>query len=442
MFSSLRGRLLAWYGSLVAVVIVVFGLMVGYLAWRSRVADVDAQLRVRAELLGYALEPAAAGTFDLRLPAVLQSEDELYHAVWADSGALIDRSNPEVELPSSLEPGTSTRDGRREHVRRGASGGTILVGRSLAPAYAEVRSLLWMMSGVGAVALGVSLIGGWLLVGRALTPIDRIGRTARAMVAGDLSARIPVDRVETELGSLATALNDAFQRLHEALERQRRFTADASHELRTPLATISTEVHWALSHEREASEYRRSLQTCRRAATRMQGVVERLLALARAEAPVAPLRLNPVRVDELVRQVAKDLEPLSTARRINVAIDAAPATIMGDADVLFDAVTQVVANAIQYNVDAGAVRIEVREAGGEVRVAVADTGVGIAAEDLPRVFEPFFRADPARQRQAGGAGLGLAVTRAIVVRHGGDITCESALGQGTTFTFRLRAASG
>jgi signal transduction histidine kinase len=114
---------------------------------------------------------------------------------------------------------------------------------------------------------------------------------------------------------------------------------------------------------------------------------------------------------------------------------------MGDADVLFDAVTQVVANAIQYNVDAGAVRIEVREAGGEVHLAVADTGVGIAAEDLPTVFEPFFRADPARQRQAGGAGLGLAVTRAIVVRHGGEITCESVLGQGTTVSFCLRAAN-
>jgi signal transduction histidine kinase len=298
-----------------------------------------------------------------------------------------------------------------------------------------------MMAGVGVAALGVSLLGGWLLVGRALTPIDRIGRTARAMVAGDLSARIPVDRVETELGSLATALNDAFQRLHEALERQRRFTADASHELRTPLATISTEVQWALSHEREASEYRRSLQTCRRAAARMQGVAERLLALARAEAPGAPLRLNPVRIDELVRRVARDLEPLSAARRINVTIDAAPATITGDADVLHDAVTQVVANAIQYNVDDGAVRIDVREAGGEVCVAVADTGVGIAAEDLPMVFEPFFRADPARQRQAGGAGLGLAVARAIVVRHGGEIRCESALGQGTAVTFRLRAAN-
>jgi signal transduction histidine kinase len=441
MFSSLRGRLLVWYGTLVAVVIAVFGLLVGYAAWRSVVADVDAQLGARADLLVYALEPAGEGTFDLRLPeAVLRPGDPLQHGIWTGAGALIDRSDPDVEAPADASTGVRTRNGRREMTVQGPSGAVVAVSRSLAPMYAEIRSLATTMAAVGAAALAVSLIGGWFLVGRALAPIDRIGRTARAMVAGDLTARIPVDRVETELESLAAALNEAFQRLQEALERQRRFTADASHELRTPLSTLTTEAHWALARPRSAEEYQRSIETGRRAALRMQGVVERLLALARADTAAVEGPREPVALDHLVADVARDLQSLSAARGLDVAIDAAPAVVSADPAALTDAVTQVVVNAIQYSAEGGRIRLAVRPEAGDVTVTVADEGIGIPADALPRVFEPFFRADPARRRDAGGAGLGLAVARAIVLRHGGRIDCQSELGIGTTVTIRLPPA--
>jgi signal transduction histidine kinase len=260
------------------------------------------------------------------------------------------------------------------------------------------------------------------------------------MVDGDFAARIPIDQVESELGQLARALNDAFDRLHASFERQRRFTADASHELRTPLATISAEVQWALGRERDGAAYRGALETCARAAARMLTIVERLLTLARAEAEQGSSSVRiaaDVHVESVVRAAIAELEPLARARHVTIRLESVPTIVRGDEHAWFDAITNVIANAIQYNVDGGSVLVRVRRPDGHVEVVVTDTGPGIASEDLPRVFEPFFRADRARSRDRGGAGLGLAVTRATVRAHGGDVTCESAPGTGTTITIRV-----
>jgi signal transduction histidine kinase len=174
----------------------------------------------------------------------------------------------------------------------------------------------------------------------------------------------------------------------------------------------------------------------------MQRVVERLLALARAEALPDPSCVEPIRLDELARVVVQDLRSLGEARRLDVIVDACPVSCLGDRDRLRDAVTNVVANAIQYNVDAGRIRIDVRDTSDHAEIVVTDTGIGISTEHLPHVFEPFFRADPARARAAGGSGLGLSATRATVRRHGGDVICASEPGRGTTVTIRLPRMSG
>jgi heavy metal sensor kinase len=440
MFESLRARLLVWYTAILAVVIAVFGAAVCYLAWRARVADVDGVLWARAHALAAALHPAAAGTFDLVLPAETtngRTPSPLDHVLWNAAGHPIDRSNPELEVPMPATPGARTRAGRREVALAAESGVTVLVGRDLADVRAEVWALAGTIAPVGAAALALSLAGGWWLAGRALSPIDRISRTAREMVGGNFAARIPIDRVETELGHLARALNEAFDRLHASLERQQRFTADASHELRTPLATASTEIQWALAKERPPADYRAALEVCARQASRMQAVVERLLALARADAGASQDRVVQVPLDAVVRSVVDDLAPLALAKRVSVDVDVAPVTVTGDPDRLTEAVTNVVANAIQYNRADGRVNVVLGRRSGGAELTVSDTGMGIAAEDLPRVFDPFFRADPARSRDAGGAGLGLAVTRTIVERHGGSITCRSTPDVGTTVTIEL-----
>ena len=442
MRESLRGRLLFWYSIIVAMIVIAFGAGVSYLAWRARLADIDAALRDRASALAAALHPAGANSFDLVLPPTTAADepDSLYHVLWDASGEPIDRSDPDLTVPRPVETGTATRDGRRELALITDSGATVLVGRDLTRARAELWPLAGAIAAAGAAAVALSLVGGWWLVGRAMHPIARISGTAQAMVDGDFAARVPVDDVETEFGQLARALNEAFDRLHASLLRQRRFTADASHELRTPLATISTEMQWALSRERSPAELRTSLEATARAAGRMQGVVVRLLGLAREESGEPLDAAVSVDLDALVRGAAADLTPLAAQRRLEVAIETQPVSVVGDPERLREAVTHLVTNAIRYNVDAGRVQIRLRRAGERAEIAVSDTGAGIAAADLPRVFEPFFRSDAARSRDAGGAGLGLAVTRAIVRRHGGDVTCASELGRGTTMTVTLPAA--
>jgi signal transduction histidine kinase len=436
---SLRGRLLWWYSVIVAMIVIAFGAGVSYLAWRARLADIDAALRDRAAALAAALRPAGANSFDLALPPTAAGDDpdSLYHVLWDAVGDPIDRSDPDLDVTRPLESGTVTRNGRRELALVTDSGATVLVGRDLARARAELWPLAVAIAAAGAAAVALSLVGGWWLVGRAMSPIARISRTAQAMVDGDFGARVPVDDVETEFGHLARALNEAFDRLHASLLRQRRFTADASHELRTPLATISTEMQWALARERSSDQLRASLEGTARAARRMEGVVERLLALAREESGGPLDAAVAVDLDALVREVAADLMPLAAERRLNVAIDSQAVSIVGDPDRLREAVTHLITNAIRYNAVAGHVRIRLRRCGDRAEIAVSDTGAGIAAADLPRVFEPFFRTDAARSRDAGGAGLGLAVTRAIIRRHGGEVTCESEPDRGTTMTVSM-----
>ena len=424
---------------MLAIVMVATGAMACYLTWRTRLADIDRDLNAYAEALAAAIVPAEAGTFDLVLPPPARDARAPAHVIWTPGGEILDRSTAGSEPPDRPAPGTRTRNASREVTVRSAAGATILVTQSLDLVYADIWALASRFALLAGTALAASLAVGWWIIGRALAPIDRISVTARRMAEGDFAARIAVERVETELGALARVLNDAFDRLHGSLERQRRFTADASHELRTPIATMSAEAQWALSRTRTLDEYRRSIETCRRTAERMRAIVERLLSLARVEASAEISRV-PVDLGSLVHRVVAELRPLADARKLHVDVDTIPVTVPGDPDRLFDAVTNVVANAIQYNQEEGNVRIQLTCSEGEAELTVTDTGIGIATSDLTRVFEPFFRADRSRRRDPGGAGLGLAVTHAIVQQHGGRTHCESAPGEGTRVTISLRNA--
>ncbi len=443
MLDSLRSRLLAWYSAIVAVVLIGSLAAVSFVAWRSRLEAVDGTLAARVATLAASLHAVGGGTFDLELPAArTASPDEagLYHVLWTASGQLIDQSDPDRAVPRPTMAGTRTRDGSRELTHITPEGAVIVAGRSLADIRADVWSLAAMIAALTGVALSLSLLGGWWLVTRALAPVDRIGRTAREMVDGDLSARIPVAEVDSEFDQLARALNDAFDQMHAALARQQRFTADASHELRTPLTTLSTELQWAAVRPRETAEYQHSLEVSLRAVDRMQSVVRRLLTLAREDAGAPPARRASVSLGPLAHRIADDLGPLARSRGVTIEVSEGtePVVVLADEDPLADAVTNLVVNAVQYNVNGGRVAITIGRLGGDATLSVADTGPGIAEADLPHVFDAFYRADPSRARDPGGAGLGLTVTRAIVRGLGGDVVCERTTGNGTTMTIRLK----
>ena len=443
MLSSLRARLLIWYTLILAVVIATFAATLCYLFWRSLVADVDQGLQASAAGLVQGLRPTASGDFDLVLPGEYRQVDGItaapttYYAVWNHEGELIDRSPGDVPLTAPPAPGLAMRQGRRELTTTGANGAVVLVGRDLADTRRDVLAFAGTAAAGGLMALVVSLLGGWFLAGRALAPVARISHAAAAMTAGDLTARIAIERTENELEQVALALNQAFDRLHQAVENERRFTADASHELRTPLATISAEIEWALARPRTAHEYRRCLDTAQRAANRMRRVVERLLTLAHADAGAAALQRAPVGLAPVVNDAVGIVKPLAEQKRVTIETRLDPATVVRDRDRLTDLATNLVSNAVRYNRDGGRVSIEVWPDGEDACLRVADTGTGISAEDLPRVFERFFRADKARTADSGGAGLGLAIAKWIVEAHGGRIACTSTAGHGTEVLVRL-----
>jgi two-component system OmpR family sensor kinase len=329
----------------------------------------------------------------------------------------------------------------REVTTSAAGGAVVLVGRSSS----TLRDAMWALSVnvilAAAAMLAVAIFGGWFVARRALAPIERISRVARAMSDGDLDARIPIDRTETELGQVAASLNDAFDRQRLAIRHERQFVADASHELRTPLSILRAEVDAALGRDQSASELRESLVVCRRAVVRMQSIVERMLTLARAESGEQTPTNSIIPMRDLLTEVIAWLEPLAVERSVRLEVLGADLHVEGDEEQLREAIVNVITNAIVYNRPGGRVTISLSaSAGSAARIEILDTGNGIPAAALPYVFDRFFRVDKARSRTTGGAGLGLAVARAIVGSHRGTISCSSTEGSGSRFVITLPAS--
>jgi two-component system, OmpR family, sensor kinase len=428
MRESLHVRLVLWYALVLTLVVALYGGAVCYQSWRSMVRDVDAELEGRARELAGSLRPVEGGRFDLELTQgareYFRSDvHRPYYVITNSRGELIDRSD-------------AGRLGREVSVPAGA-GATVVVGREIGDLRGAQWSLVLDVVMAGVATLALSIFGGWFVAGRALAPIKQISRTASAMSAGNLAARISVDRTDTELEQVASTLNDAFDRLRMAVDQERRFTADASHELRTPISVLRAEADWALDRDRTAQQYKDSLAVCRRAALRMQEAVARLLTLARAEAPGRAQTLVPVPLTPLIAEVAAWLAPMAHERGVRVAVEGEPLVVAGDPGDLREAISNVVTNAILYNKPGGNVTIATRSTSGRARIEVVDTGVGIPASAIAHVFDRFFRVDKARSREAGGTGLGLSITRAIVVAHGGDIVCTSEEGTGSVFVMSL-----
>ena len=329
-----------------------------------------------------------------------------------------------------------TFDNYRETLNILPSGEMILVGCSIAPELKELRRTALNLTAVGGLILLVGLTGGWWFVGRSLKPITEISSTAAKISAGDLSQRINVAEAESELGQLAAVLNSTFARLETAFAQQKQFASDAAHELRTPVTVILTQTQTALNRERDAASYKQTVEACQRAAQRMRKLIESLLALARFDAGQEVLRRTDFDFSETIADCAELVQPLADERAVKISVDIEPVKITGDAERLAQVVTNLLTNAIQYNQPAGEVRVQLASQNGLAVLTVTDTGQGIAPADLPLVFGRFYRADQSRTG-ASNAGLGLAITKAIIEAHGGTIEVASEKNAGTTFTVRL-----
>lgn len=293
-----------------------------------------------------------------------------------------------------------------------------------------------------------------LLVAGLLRPLTRMASTSRAIATGDLSRRVPVPRGDDELGRLARAFNEMVSRLESTFATQRRFIADASHELRSPLGALSGSIEMLQfgADTADPAARARLLRLMNSEAVRMSRLVDDLLTLTRFDAnPLGTLRRAPVNLTTLVAEIADETRIFAPDRVVR--FDAAPdgdIAVEGDADRLRQAILNLCANARAYTPPGGTITLGVQRGTGsssgegqDAIITVADTGEGIAAADLPRVWDRFYRADPARARQAGqgGMGLGLAIVYAIFEAHGGTATIDSVPGEGTTVTLSLPNAS-
>lgn len=279
---------------------------------------------------------------------------------------------------------------------------------------------------------------GFALTNVALRPVAAMIRSVQQITARNLKQRVPVPRTRDEIHGLAVTFNDMLTRLEQSFESQRQFVQDASHELKTPLTILEGEISVALKKRRSPEEYEAVLRSCREEIERLTTIVGNLLMLARLEDRAMEGERVPCDIGELLAGIVDDMEVLASQKQIRLDLASAPGLIVtGTPQYLRQVFVNLIDNAIKYSFPEGTVTIEAYRSGADVHVSVHDKGCGIPENDLPHIFDRFYRVDKARA--AGGFGLGLSIARSIVSAHGGTIHVESSPERGTTFTVVLPA---
>ena len=298
------------------------------------------------------------------------------------------------------------------------------------------RLMLAMALAGGLVAFGV----GWIVARRALRPVATLTNAAAAIAESrQFSQRVADGPGRDELGRLAHTFNAMLASLQDAYESQVRFVSAASHELRAPLTVIQANLDLLQAARMSEGERDTAVAEASAEANRMARLVGDLLVLARADAGV-PIRRERVELDRIVLEVLGEARHLTRGQRLEVT-DIEPSVVRGDRDRLMQLFLNIIENAIKYTPPTGHIGVAITHLDHEAVIVIRDTGVGISADDLPRVFERFFRADPARSRDPGGSGLGLAIAQWVAAEHGGRIELASRPGVGTTVTIRLPATT-
>ncbi|WP_169305336.1 ATP-binding protein [Coraliomargarita akajimensis] len=327
----------------------------------------------------------------------------------------------------------------RECVHMAPGQTCVIIGASTHGIRDDLLHLRITLLGTGIGIVLFAHVIGWLLVGRSLKPIRSISQTAAQISAGNLSQRIDLNDTESELGQMGEVLNNTFSKLDSAFEQQVRFTADASHELRTPISVILAKCQFALMREREPEKYVAALKTCEASAQHIRGLVESLLELARIDSGEFTINTSPGDLAKTAQETVDMLNTLAEAKSIRLTLkhDATPADF--DSSRMHQVATNLIGNAIKYTQEGGTIDVHVHGQGSFAVLEVHDTGPGIEARHIPHLFDRFYRSSDERSDDRRSTGLGLAITKAIVDAHRGQITVESELGAGSCFIVRLPA---
>jgi two-component system heavy metal sensor histidine kinase CusS len=291
---------------------------------------------------------------------------------------------------------------------------------------------LWLVLGIGLLS---AVMIGFRIARSGIAPVQSMTETVKRVRSSTLSERIALAEMPSELFVLAETFNEMLQRLEEAFARLSRFSSDLAHELRTPIGNIRGELEVALTRARTPSEYRDVVQSSLEECEKLSRLIDRLLFLARSEHPEKQIRRERIDIQQELQKIIDFYEPAATERDVRVRLQVA-SELIGDVDrTLFQlAIGNLVDNAVRHTPPGGAVTLAASLENGSLIIHVTDTGIGIAPEHLPHVFERFYRADPARSHDGGGSGLGLALVHTIARLHKGDASIDSALGAGTVVT--------
>jgi heavy metal sensor kinase len=288
------------------------------------------------------------------------------------------------------------------------------------------------------LAIIIITAGGYLLVRRALQPVEQITRAAERITQHNLTERLPVAQTGDELERLSVSLNRMIARLDDAFQNSRRFVADASHELRTPLTILRGELESLAEDTRLGSEWRDRAAILLEEAVRLSKIVEQLFALSRLDAGEAQTDWSRFDLAELARTTAEQMHLLAEDKNISITCDARqPLPVEGDRVRLKQVVVNLLDNAIKYTPGQGTIHLRVKAVNGHAVLEVEDNGVGIPREALPHVFERFYRVDPTRSGDSDGAGLGLSIVKSICTAHGAEVEAISVPSSGSCFRVKL-----
>lgn len=455
---SLRRRLIAMVLAVeCALTLSISGAILFYI-WRDHVTSFDQMVRGRADSLLGAVHDAenaaddvtiTPGALDLPAGDAWMARDEggrvLAHS--ANWSAAAEKALAATHKPQNVRIGGRTFRGVSLHgVRQIDADDTspgiarpvvIDYASSLAPVYRAVaRAARFLTVAACLLLMLTAVVLAWLLR-RGLAPLEMLSTSAAEITPRNPLFHAPKSaHAATELSVLARALEDATQRLEDAFVRQQVFVHDAAHELKTAVTIVKSSLQLLASRPRTAREYARGLETCLDDCARMEELVQRMLQLARFEREPQMQAIG-CDIAEVARDVASQMERIAEIRQVKLAVEA-PASLAAQLseDACSSLLANLILNAVQYTPAGGSVTARV-VAATTVLVEVSDTGRGIASEDLPHLFERFWRGDSSRARTTGGVGLGLSICKAIVDGCGGEIDVTSRIGQGTCVTVRL-----
>jgi heavy metal sensor kinase len=462
---SIRWRLTLWNVLALAVVLIGFSTLVYGLLAQALYERLDRSLQ--AELAELESDDRMATQRDERLRHWIyefKEHENISCIVYDSAGKVHERT---VELAAdAIPPAPSVSHGQRVHAnatlpiigrQRTLSSRLTLAGQEftvllLAPLEEVDREFAELLSALAlAIPFAILVAGGvaYWLARTSLAPVQELNCMTQEITAERLDRRLPVANPHDELGRLAETINAMIARLERSFSEIRRFTADASHELRTPLTAIRTEAEVALAKPLGVTEHQQLLGSILEECARLTRLTDQLLTLAREDAcgsanAAQDGQVPQVDLKALVGSVAETMRPLADSKDLRLHLNS-PAdhagdgaiTVPGDAARLREVFFNLLDNSIKYTAPGGEVHIEVSRNSTEATVTVRDTGIGIAAEHVPQVFDRFYRVDKARSRAEGGTGLGLSIARSIVLAHGGRIELTSVPGQGTTCTVSL-----